>query len=275
MSLLNAVLRGLADVLLLPFRPLPPWLGLGAVALLCGIIMLLVVKRTTDQKALAAVKRQIHACIFEIRLFNDDMRAIFRAQNEVLRRNLTYLWLSLPSVLWMIVPFLLLIAQMEYHYGYRGLTPDEPVLVKVTLRDGAVDAAAGRPELRLEVPDGLRVETPGVWIPSAREMDWRIAAAREGDYELTVALDGSAASKTVRADDRVVRRSPVRHAGGFVDSLWYPAEPPLDGDSPFERIEVTYPETASVLGLKTWLWLFILLMIVFAFALKGVFGVVV
>ena len=70
-------------------------MGLAVVSLATAILMLLSFKRTSNQTRLAAVKRQIHAAIFEIRLFNDDLRAIFRAQREILRHNLTYLRLSL------------------------------------------------------------------------------------------------------------------------------------------------------------------------------------
>ena len=93
--MVNAALRALFDALLLPFRSLPPIVGLLVVSLVVSIGMLLVFKRTSNQARLEAVKRQIHACLFEIRLFNDDLPAILRAQVEILRHNLRYLGLSL------------------------------------------------------------------------------------------------------------------------------------------------------------------------------------
>ena len=125
MSLINAVLARAFDALLAPFRQLPPIVGLAIVSLATAIAMLLIFRRTSDQRRLAAVKRQIHAALFEIRLFNDDLRAIFRAQGEILRHNLTYLRLSVVPMLWMIVPLVLGIAQRQVHYGYGGLTPGE------------------------------------------------------------------------------------------------------------------------------------------------------
>ena len=53
--------------------------------------MLLVFKKTSNQAKLEAVKRQIHACLFEIRMFSDDLPAILRAQREILRHNLRYI----------------------------------------------------------------------------------------------------------------------------------------------------------------------------------------
>ena len=59
---------------------------------------------------LAEVKRRIHAGLFEIRLFNDDLAAIFKAQGEILRHNVSYVGLTLVPAAWMLVPFVLIAA---------------------------------------------------------------------------------------------------------------------------------------------------------------------
>jgi len=53
--------------------------ALAVVSLISAIGMLLVVRATSDQARVAAVKRALQACVFEIRLFNDDARAMLRA----------------------------------------------------------------------------------------------------------------------------------------------------------------------------------------------------
>ena len=214
MSAVNALLRAAFDVLLSPFRSLPPIVGLLVVSLVAAVGMLLVFKKTSNQKKLEAVKRQIHACLFEIRLFNDDLPAILRSQMEILRHNLNYLRLSAVPMLWMIVPFVLIIAQLQFHYGYRGLSPGQDFIVKVQLKDGWETSAAltpsqvsTRPAASLQAPPGLKVETPAVWIPSQRELAWRLRAEQWGDYDLALGLDGRQYSKTVQVS-RDVRRRP-------------------------------------------------------------------
>ncbi len=107
MSFVNAVLRPLFELALSPFRGLPPIVGLVVVSLLTAIAMLVIFKRTSNQDGIAAVKRRIHASLFEIRLFNDDLGAIMRAQMEILRHNLTYLRLSAVPMLWTLPPLIL------------------------------------------------------------------------------------------------------------------------------------------------------------------------
>ena len=273
MSAVNAALRPVFDLLLAPFAAGPPIVSLTLVSLLVSILMLVVFKHTSNQAALAAVKRKIHAGLFEIRLFNDDLRAILRAQSEILRTNLTYLRLTLWPMVFLLPPLVLVIAQLQFHYGYEGLRPGERALLSVDLEPAAGGGA--RPAARLEVPAGLRAETGDVWIKAESQLLWRLVAEREGDYELGLDVAGAHVTKTVRVTPRTVRLSPVRVDSGFLSQLLYPAEPPLPAGSPVRAVHLSYPERdVSVLGhAMHWMIPFFVLSIVFAFALRGLFKV--
>src|SRR5688500_11663957 len=134
MYTVNRMLGAALDAALSPFEHFPPLVGLSAVSLVVAIAMLLVFRKTSDQPAITNVKRRIQAGIFEIRLFNADVRALY-AMSDVLRRNLTYLWLSLAPLPWLIVPLTLLIAQLQFYYGYEGFLAGQTAVVKVRLRE--------------------------------------------------------------------------------------------------------------------------------------------
>jgi hypothetical protein len=241
------------------------------VSLVTAIFMLIVFKRTSNQAALAEVKRRIHAGLFEIRLFNDDLRAILRAQGEILRTNLTYLKLSLVPMVWILPPLVLVIAQLQFHYGYEGLRAGDNTLLEVDLKPGTV-ADGDRPRAKLDLPPGLRAEGGEVWVPSQSQLAWRLAAEEEGDFEIGVEIDGAPpVTKTVRVTDRTVRLSPIRVDRSFLAQLIYPAEPPLPPVGPVHAIHVRYPDRAvSVLGIGMhWMIPFFVLSIAFAFALRG------
>jgi hypothetical protein len=135
--------------------------------------------------------------------------------------------------------------------------------------------AARRPPASLEVPSGLRVETPAVWLPGAREIAWRISAQDWGEYDIEVGLGAGTYVKSVVVSDSVQRRSPFRLARGFVNQLLYPAEDPLPASAPIESITVVYPDAdVSLFGWGLhWIIVFFVLSIVFAFALRNRFGV--
>ncbi len=240
-----------------------------------------VYKKTSNQDKLAAVKRKIHAGLFEIRLFNDDFRAIMRAQGDILRHNLSYLALSFVPLLWMIVPLVLVIAQLQFHYGYQGLEPGEQALVEVEIEavppEGGAETAQDRPAIQLEVPKGLQIEAGPMWIPAKSELSWRISAVEKGDYDLALKADGETVTKSVRVTGDVVRISPNRLEKSFFNQLLYPAEDPLPDSTSIRSITVSY--TAGNAGFEgwenelTWMLFFFLLSIVFAFALRKPFGV--
>jgi hypothetical protein len=276
MTIFNALLRRLFDALVYPFQSLPAWVSLALFGLVAGILALLIYKRASNQEGLAAVKRRIHAGLFEIRLFNDDFRAIMRAQMDILRHNVTYIRLSLKPMIFLLPIFLVAIAQLQFHYGYGGLEPGRPALVEVTLSEGW-NGGTEKPGVRLEAPPGLSVDSPAVWAPAVRELTWRLTAERPGDYTLRLHLDGRSYDKSVTVAEGLVRRSPVRVAPGFFDQLLYPAEDPLPADSPVQSIAVTYPpaDTSLFSDSSEWLWMidFLLFSGVFAFALRNRFGV--
>ena len=275
MGILNRILRTLTDVSLLPFRGLPPWVYLLVVSIFGAVVALLVYKRVSNQEALVRVKDEIAACFFEVRLFNDDLPAMLRAQADLLKHNARYMALNLVPFLFLAVPFVLIMAQVQFHLGFKGFSPGDSTVLTVQLA-GDPDPRAPRPDLQLEVPRGVVIQTPGVWAPVANEMAWRLGFVDEGEFDLTLRHQGSEVSKTLVVSDAwAPRRSPRRYDAGFLDQLLYPAEDPIPSVAQVARIDLPYPsETVSVAGLRLqWILWFLILSIAVAFLIRGRMGV--
>ena len=270
---INELLRPLFDLMLLPFQQLHPMVGLTTVSLGCAVLMLLGYRATSNQPAIERVKRKIAAGLFEIRLFNDDIVAILKAQGGILRNNITYLGLNLVPMVFMILPFVLVIAQLQFHYGYRGLTVGERTILQVGL---AEEADTSRPpQVTVTLPTGLRLDSPRVWIPTRNQLAWRLVADSTGEFEVEIKLAGQRVTKQIVVSDSIVRRSPYRLKPSFLNLLLYPAEASLPAESVVTEVEVLYPTRAvGLFGFETdWLIVFFILTIGFAFTLKGRFGV--
>lgn len=287
MGIVNQALGALFEGLLMPFRSLPAWVALAVLSLVTSVGVLIVYKKTSNQAAIDLVKRKIQANFYEIRLFNDDLRAILRAQTLILRYNAVYLGLNFVPMLVMIVPFTFIIAQLQSHYGWTGLTPNEAVLVKAQLSDdweqnAAISSVDGKPSVTLHVPASMTVETKSVWIPTTRELAWRIVPREAGEFEIALESEAQLATKQLFVAEGRGRRSPVRQQAGFVHELLFPAEETIPADSPVQSIEVIYPDRsidlfgytlATAVGIPAWMIVYFTLSMVFAFALKGRFGV--
>ena len=265
---LNAFAARLVDGLLFAFRDWPPLAGLTVASLLAAVMMLVVVRATSDQAAVRAVKRSMRACLLEVRLFNDDFRAMLRALVELFGHSATYLRLSIVPAACLMLPLSLAVAQMHSRYGYTGLNPGQQALVKVRMNgQPAADPV-------LEVPQGLRIQTPAVSIPSLGEIVWRVSAEEAGDYAVQLHVDDATFSKSVTVSSAVVSRSPVR-ARGLAARFLYPAERPLPTNRLVESIEVTYPRREiRAFGWDVhWMAVFFGLSTAFAFAMRRLFGV--
>lgn len=274
MQIINTILGYIFGAIMFPFRDWP-LVGLIVISAVVSVGILLIFKKVSNQVRIDAVKRKIQAALFEIRLFNDDLGAILGAQVDILRHNLSYLRLQLFPLLFILPPVVIIMAQLQPFFGYKGLEVDESVLFKVEMTSQDEDAEfllSDKPAITLEVPAGLEIETPAVWIPSKGQMMWQLAATEPGEFQLQVHLDGDSYPKSVLVSDRTLRRSALR-ATSIGDQFLYPVERPLSREGPIRSISVGYREDPEFLLMPRWMWIFFLLTLVFAFALRKPMGV--
>lgn len=266
-------LTGLFDLVFLPFRSLPPVWGLTVVSLVTGLIMLWLWGKVSNQDAIKVVRDRIRGNLIGIRLFGDDLGLLFRLQGRIIGQTLVYMRYALFPMLILIVPVILVLTQLHLRYEARPLLPDEQAVVRVELREGVpVDGA-----VRLEVPAGVRVETPPVHAASIHEVSWRIRAEEPGSYELQVHTAEGSLGKELRVGKEWGTTSPRRTGKGFFDLLLYSGEDPIPASSPVARIDVTYPAQdppLTVFGFGIhWLVFFFVASLAFGFLFRKPFGV--
>lgn len=263
---LNRLIGGTLELTLAPFRGLPPAVGLAVLSCIAAAGMLVVFRATSDQPALLATKRRIHAAILEIRLFNEQPRLVLAAQADVLRQSLRYFRLSLVPLLWLALPLLLLMTHLHAYYGYRVLAVGETAILSATLEDAGALARV----VELNAGVGARVETPMLAIPRQREADWRIAAVQPGDHSLRFRVGDQVVTKTLQVAGAQRGLSPRRPGRGILDQILFPSEPPLPRGSAVVAVEVGYPVAGvSVFGWEVhWLIAFLIFTLVAAVGLR-------
>jgi uncharacterized membrane protein (DUF106 family) len=278
MTFLNDLLRPVFDWLQWPLAGLPAVVGVLVWSIPVGVFALWVFGKTSNQDRIAAVKRKIYAGLFEIRLFNDDLRAIMRAQKEIFGHVLHYQALALKPMIFILPPLVLVMVQLHQFYGFKGFEPGEELLLTVQL-DPETVTTGQRPEVALEMPDGVHAVMDPVWVPSLAQLTWRLGIDDWGDYELVIKIDGTSVEKQLRATDKLVRLSPERPPRSFMGQLEWPSEQPLDSDGRVHSITATYRDGAvSFLGWDfewsfAWMVVFFILTMVVALVLRKPMGV--
>jgi len=276
MSLFNSISSAVFGTILAPFgaqRNWSAWVDLLLWSVLGGILALLVIKRFSNQKAIARVKNEIKVHLFEVRLFQDDLLGVLIATGKVLLKNVVYIAHNMLPMVVMLVPMVAILAQLVATYAYAPLPPGSVQIVRAALdRDGAGQPLMRPTDVRLETPPGVKLESQ-VRTPDGH-IAWRVRLDQPGEHELRIHAGDEVVTKTLRVGGPP-GRMPVMRTKSW-EGVLYPAEPGLPSSSKLASVQVTYPTRdlgwmpggeAGILGV------FFVLSIVAGLALKGVFGV--
>ncbi|OLE84079.1 MAG: hypothetical protein AUG07_07080 [Acidobacteria bacterium 13_1_20CM_2_60_10] len=263
-----ALVNHLFDILVWPFRSLHPFYSLTVFSLLTTVFTLIVFRYASDQPAMRRVKDRLQAHVLEVRLFPDQLPVVLRAYLRLLAGVLIYLRHSLKPLALLILPLLLILVQLEAHFGRIPIRVGDNFLLKARLSE-----IAALDQVSLRLPQGLRSTAPALHIPDMREIDWRIQAELPGQHRAEIMVGDRAFSKQILVATPLTRPSPQRVRGSLWEQFLHPGEAPLPEDGPLERIEVQYQPRKFHFGSFAIEWLapFLVMTLIGAFALKGIF----
>ncbi len=279
MNTLNAVLVKVIGLVLAPLASWPAQVALIIISLLAGVLAAIAFRYTSPQQRLKRVADQVRASLLAIRLFKDDLRSIFAAQGTLFKASGLRLIYSLPPLAVLIVPFVLLMAQLAMWYEFQPLTAGQSVLVEVVVRPDAWDQKYS--DLKLVAPEQVTVDGP-VRDVQQHTITWRLSVAEAPPSDVHTRLLFEHGGTTVAekqlvigadaAVDRLVFVSPVRPGPDPFDRLLYPGEPAFDAASPIQRIAIDYPPRENrVFGWRVhWLVTFLVVSILGALAIKPI-----
>lgn len=261
------ILNPIIDLLLAPFRHLPPEAGLAAFAVMLGIVVLLLFKATSHPGRVTRARNRALSRVMEIWLYRDDPWVSLGAVGRAMVDNLRYLAsLSVP-MLASLVPMVLLLAQAHDWFACRPLAPGETVMVVARLNPEAdVGLLNG---MTLQVSQG-RVEGPPVRAAALREVAWQVVAGSQtAPGTLVLTTSAWRLTKTLTSGHGLSRLSACRVAG-FWEWLLHPGEDRLPQGQPIARLEVRYAKAEySLLGWHTgWLPAVLVLSFLSGLALK-------
>jgi len=262
-------LRTVGAWIVAPFMLLGPTLGMIALSLVVGALVLLIFRYTANQRGLRHSKDQMQGGLLGIVVFQHDTAVMFSEEWRLVRGALSYMLNGLRPLAVMIVPVMAVIAGMGTFYAHSALAPG--ARTTLTVRGTREDAPALL-SASLAPGPGVEVETPPLRMPSRSEVCWRVRATAPGTHALAVRVGSETYTKTlvVGGNGRMAGLSPVRTQGAFWATLSESAEAPLPAGS-VHQISVQYPSARWRLGpLKMhWLLAFLVLTIIVGLVLKG------
>ncbi len=223
-SWMNVASNACANFLLAPIAVLPAWLSNTVIAAPAGVLLLIIFKYTSNQRAIGRIRDDIRAHMLALKLFKDSLSVILRAEAGVLTGALRLLFHALLPMLVMMVPMSLLLAQMNLWYQFRPLRSGEVAIVTVKLNNSV---GGHWPTVSIEPGPGAELTVGPVRIFSKREICWEITAREKGQHRIRLRVDQQQIEKELSVGDGFMRASSVRPSGNWADILMHPAEEPL------------------------------------------------
>ncbi len=269
MSFVFSAINALFDLFFWPYRSLHPLIGLAALSVVTGVLMLVAFRYTSDQAGIRRAKDRVQAHLLAVQLFPENLRVVFSAYARLLTGNLLYLRYTLRPLAVMLLPLLIVMVQLDLRLGAQPLETGSAFLLKARMT-----SPQALEQVSLRLPDGLRQTAPPVRVTENREINWRLEAAHPGPYALAVQAGAQQVIKEVFVGESLARLTPARVRSGMWEELLNMGEAPLPGNGPVERVEVMYPaRKISAAGFHMhWVIPFFALSLLTGFALKGVVG---
>jgi hypothetical protein len=247
-----------------------PALIVVGISLVIGLVMVVVFRYTSDQKAIHIAKDRLKAHLLALRLFQDQIPVVLHSYGRIVLATGRYLRLAFMPLLFVIVPLTFLIVQLDRYLGSMPVEVGHPFLIKVR-----TDNPSALNEASLQLPDGLATTAPTVHVPSESEVVWRVVAEKSGEYIVDVQASDHIVSKQVIVGAGLSRLSPVRLRGKFWKRIFVSGEPALPGNNPIESIALQYPaRNIAFAGFEwNWIWLFFVLSLAAGFLFKSILGI--
>jgi hypothetical protein len=271
MSTFNSVAGAIFDLLLAPFGHRQAWFDLLVWPILAGIVALLVYKRLSNQEGIARAKNGIVVNLLEVMLYKNDLVGVLGSTGRALWKNLAYLGHNVMPMLVMFIPMMAILVQLVANYALDPVPVGAVELVTARVDRSVAGVAPG--DVRLELPEGIRLDAPPVRTPDG-EIVWRVKAEAAGDHVLKIHVGDRVIEKglAVGGDPRKV---PVMRTKSW-EALLYPGEATMPSESPLYSVDLHYPDRKLAFfpdgegGVLLW---FFVASLAAGFLLKNRFGV--
>lgn len=270
MNALNSILTTITDACFSLWAGGPAWAPLVVVSALAGLVAAIVFRFTSRQNLLRRDAELIQAQLLAMKLFRDDLGTMCGSLGRLLRYTVLRLWHSLPPTLVMVVPFVLLLAQLARWYEHAPLLPGDQALVVLQL---SKDEWSESKTLVLEKSAEFVVETPSLRDPEEHALYWRIGITQPREATLRWKLPRQEIEKciAVASNRQQFLAVDARRPGpGWTDRLLHPGEAAFEASDTIRGIDVQYPRRSTpLLGLDVPWWATFLVISVLAAVLGG------
>ena len=268
---INFIIGEIGYVFPSPIAIMPGWMSNTIISAVTGVLLLVVFKYTSNQTAIGKIRDSIKANLLAVKLYKDSFSVTIKSLGNVFKGAFLLLLYSAQPMLVMIVPVMLLLAQLGLWYQFKPIPVGQEALVYVTLKD---EMTPSSPVVSLKPYSSYEVITGPVRVCSNKQIFWKIKIEESGRSDLIFDLGDQSFWKELITGDRFARINPKRPSMNLKDVWLYPAEEPFGKESPVQSIDIEYPPRDSFTsGSDYWVFFFFIVSMISALIFKPFFNV--
>src|ERR1039457_3711033 len=135
------------------------------VSLVVGLLMVVLFGYTSDQKAIGIAKDQLKAHLQAVRLYREQLQGVMGSYGRILRGTGRYLKLAFKQLLYVIIPIMLLIVQLDRYLGLTPIHTNTPFLVSARVNNPeTLDSVS------IDLPPEITASAPPVHVAADNEV---------------------------------------------------------------------------------------------------------
>ncbi|MDD7473120.1 MAG: hypothetical protein SPJ04_06515 [Bdellovibrionota bacterium] len=268
---LNSIFVNIFNFILIPVSNFSDEVKILYISILSGIIFLLIYGKVSNQKGIKETKRKIMAKVIEVALFRHSIKVCLNAQGALFKQGFKYLSFALIPLLILMVPCILIMAQINFHFQNRGLLEKEDAIIELSLDDPddlteyELKASSGTLSPALRVDDELKI----IWKYKNNN-----GTNLKDNVNLELTLDDLSLNIPLSIDGK--KPSLLTYSRDFFEGLLFPSKFKVSKDfKEIKSISIKYPNAnQTYLGVTiNWLWVFLIVSILSGLIASKVFKI--
>ena len=268
---LNSIFVNIFNFILIPVSNFSDEVKILYISILSGIIFLLIYGKVSNQKGIKETKRKIMAKVIEVALFRHSIKVCLNAQRALFKQGFKYLSFALIPLLILMVPCILIMAQINFHFQNRGLLEKEDAIIELSLDDPndlteyELKASSGTLSPALRVDDELKI----IWKYKNNN-----GTNLKDNVNLELTLDDLSLNIPLSIDGK--KPSLLTYSRDFFEGLLFPSKFKVSKDfKEIKSISIKYPNAKQTyLGVTiNWLWVFLIVSILSGLIASKVFKI--
>lgn len=273
------LLNRIFDIFAFSGSPAARYMFIVLLSLVTAVIFLLIFKKTSNQKKIKYHKNKIFGYVLQIPLYKDRFGLLISSILNIFKHNGLYIAHTLVSLIFVIIPLIFIMVQLDNRYGYEPLQAEQQFFIQADLKEGTDRDTLEK--VFCETSRGVELETLPLRIEDENSVLWRAKVVNIDPEQLPTLRFGVEGDvrpiekQLVTGYGQQPRFAPTKKQASWFNRIFYNAEGYLPADSPFTSVSTQYARAGY--SLVFWdvdvIILFFVFTLIFGFALKGVFKV--